>query len=209
MKIWIICTGEKEGLWPARCDAAGFEALTQRALEEDPGPREEKKLPWAGKAVLLAPCPAARKTAGLCVEGGELREEALLAPVRPRAWRTGGEAPVWLWRRMAAWQRRSGGKAQDESRREISARAEALIRRLEREGQDCVLVADCILTAELLDRARPRGYTMARTGIFAFRPWERILLTKRSAHCGGCRHNCLLSNPGCGVGRDKAARNSG
>ena len=71
------------------------------------------------------------------------------------------------------------------------------------------MMADCILTAELLDRARPRGYTMARTGIFAFRPWERILLTKRSAHCGGCRHNCRLSNPGCGVGRDKAARNSG
>ena len=79
---------------------------------------------------------------------------------------------------------------------------------LEKEEKDCVLIADCILTEELLDRARVRGYTRARTGIFRYRPWERVLLTKRSVHCGGCAHNCLLSNPGCGIGRDKAARKS-
>ena len=209
MKIWIICTGEKEKLWPARCDGAAFSRLARRSAEEDPGPREEKKLPWQDRPVLVAPCPAAAKTAELCVEGGRVREEELLSPVIPRAAGEGTARPVWLWRQMAALQRRTGGKAQEESRKEIAARAEELFTRLDQLGEDCVLVADCILTGELLDRARVRGFTMARTGIFRYRPWERILLTKRDLHCGGCRHNCLLSNPGCGVGRDKAARKSG
>ena len=40
----------------------------------------------------------------------------------------------------------------------------------------------------------------------ALMPGERIRVTERSDHCGGCQHNCLLKNPGCGVGKDKAAR---
>lgn len=209
MKIWIVCTGEKKSLWPRRCDAKEYDTLCRRATEEDPGPREEKRLPWAGKQVLVAPCLAAEKTAALCIGGGEDRAEPLLAPVLPRAARDRGEAPVWLWREMARIQRNLGSARQPESRKALSARAEQLMARLEREEKDCVLVADCILTEELLDRARVRGYTRARTGIFRYRPWERVLLTKRNVHCGGCAHNCLLSNPGCGIGRDKAARGGG
>lgn len=207
MKIWIICTGEKEGFWPARCSAAAFAELSRRAREEDPGPREEKKLSWGKGRILIAPCHAARRTAELCVDGGEAAEEPLLAPVVSLAPGDGeGERPVWLWRELARFQRRCGSKRQAESGRAVSARAEELMARLEEEEKDCVLIADCLLTEELLDRARVRGYTRARTGIFRYRPWERVLLTKRDVHCGGCAHNCLLSNPGCGVGKDKAAR---
>ena len=62
--------------------------------------------------------------------------------------------------------------------------------------------------ALLLDRLRVRGYCVARTGLGRVQPLERLLLTRRDMHCGGCAHNCLLSNPGCGIGRDKAARKS-
>ena len=80
MKIWIICTGEKEGLRPGRCSAGDFDALSLRALEEDPGPRQEKMLPWKGKPVLAAPCPAAKRTAELLVEG----EKSGKSPCLPR-----------------------------------------------------------------------------------------------------------------------------
>ena len=130
----------------------------------------------------------------------------MLAPVRQLAWRDGGKASPGLWKEMARLQRALGSKRQPESRRELAARAEKLFTRLDEAEKDCVLIADCLLTEELLDRARVRGYTFARTGIFRYRPWERILITRRDLHCGGCGHNCLLSNPGCGVGRDKAAR---
>ena len=209
MKIWIICTGEAEGLWPRRCDAAAFEQTARRAWETAPGKREEKKLNWEGRLVYAPPTDAARQTAAICLQGGELREEALLAPVHLRAWRDSGTASPRVWKEMARLQRDLGSKRQPESRRDLSARAEALMARLTEEEKDCVLIADCLLTGELVDRARVRGYTYARTGIFRFAPWERILLTRRDVHCGGCAHNCLLSNPGCGIGRDKAARKSG
>ena len=208
MKIWIICTGAKEELRSGRCGAAAFQALARRG-QEDPGEREEKKLPWTNGRVLLADTPAARKTAGICVEGGQLLIEPLLAPVIPAPWTDRGEHPLWLWREMARLQRGIGSPRQPESRRQLAARAEKLMERLTEEEKDCVLIADPVLTEGLLDRARVRGYTRARTGIFRYQPWERVLLTKRDVHCGGCGHNCLLSNPGCGIGRDKAARKSG
>ncbi len=116
MKIWIICTGEKEGLRPKRCSAQDFDALSRRAMEEDPGPRQEKKLPWEGKQVLTAPCPAAEKTAALLIDGGEVQAEPLLAPVTERASRDSGTAPLWLWREAARIQRGAGSSRQPESR---------------------------------------------------------------------------------------------
>ncbi len=57
-----------------------------------------------------------------------------------------------------------------------------------------------------MDAFRVRGYCFARSELGAVRPGERILVTSRTAHCGGCGHNCMLSSPGCGIGRDKAQR---
>ena len=209
MKIWIVCTGEPEGLRPKRCTAEEFEQAAARAAAAEPERSGEKKIAGEGRLVLTAPCPAARRTAALCVDGGERRDEPLLAPVEERAFREVGGAPLWLWRQMAKLQRAAGSPRQPESRRQIDARAETLLCRLEEDETDCVLVADCLLAERLLDRARIHGYAIARTGIFRYRPWERVLVTRRNMHCGGCGHNCLLSNPGCGIGRDKAARHSG
>ena len=141
MKIWIICTGAKEELRSGRCGAAAFQALARRG-QEDPGEREEKKLPWTNGRVLLADTPAARKTAGICVEGGQLLIEPLLAPVIPAPWTDRGEHPLWLWREMARLQRGIGSPRQPESRRQLAARAEKLMERLTEEEKDCVLIAD-------------------------------------------------------------------
>ena len=62
---------------------------------------------------------------------------------------------------------------------------------------------------ELLDRLRIRNYVIQRGGLLKFQPLEKIVVSRRNEHCGGCQHNCFLSNPGCGVGRDKAMRKSG
>ncbi|MBO5555722.1 MAG: hypothetical protein J5927_00915, partial [Oscillospiraceae bacterium] len=89
------------------------------------------------------------------------------------------------------------------------ARAEALIQKLESAGQDCVLVTHPAFLALLLDRLRIHGYCSQRSGIGRLKPLERILCSKRDIHCGGCGHNCLLANPGCAIGKDKARRQSG
>jgi hypothetical protein len=208
MKLWIICTGEPENIWPGRCTAEEFERIAELASQTGSMDREERKLNGEEMLLLAAPCAAARRTAELCVSGAELREEPLLRPVELRAFRDGAKHSPRVWREMAKLQRKFGSPRQPEKQRQLSARAEELLSRLEEKERDCILIADCVLVKELLDRARIRGYAQARSGIFAYRPWERILLTRRDLHCGGCGHNCLLSNPGCGVGRDKAARKS-
>lgn len=206
MKIWIVCTGESADLWPKRCDAAAFEGAAGRAGERMENPEPGKRLNAEGKTVYYAPSPAARQTAELCFEGGALQEEPLLKPVALRAFRSGGRYAPEIWRKMAALQRSLGAARQPESQKQLSRRAEALVARLVEKGEDCMLVADTVLTGALMDRLRAHGCDVSRSEIFRFRPWEKILVTDRSLRCGGCGHNCLLSNPGCARGLDKARR---
>ena len=88
-------------------------------------------------------------------------------------------------------------------------RADALIRKLEEAGGDSLLITYPIFLAELLDRFRVHNYVVQRGGLFRFQPLEKIVISRKDEHCGGCQHNCFLSNPGCGVGRDKAMRRKG
>lgn len=204
MKCWIVCTGENPEAWPARCDAAGFEAAVRRAAEGIDTPRTGKKLNAEDCVICCAPSPAARQTAALCFSGGELREEPLLKPVEERAFRSGGVRSLRTWREMARLQRALGDKRQPESKRQITQRAEELIGRLYKEGKDVMLVADRLLAEALLDRLRAYGCDVSRSEIFRLKPWERILVTDRALRCGICVNNCLLANPGCARGLDKA-----
>ena len=210
MRMWIICTGGAEPRRSLCCDAAGFDALCREEAGRGVEPPRDKPIRAEGFLVYTAPGRAAEETARLVCPGAEAREEPLLTGVPCRSWRdTRLRLPLWLWRLMARWQRLRGSPRQDESRQQTRARAEALLDRLEAAGRDCVLVTPPSFAAVLIDRLRLRGCVATRSGLLRLRPLERILVTRRDAHCGGCRHNCLLSDPGCGVGRDKAARRSG
>ena len=94
----------------------------------------------------------------------------------------------------------------DTPRGDAKKRAEALVAELERAGEDAALFSHPNQLPQLMDALRRRGCCFQRTALGALRPGERILATSRAAHCGGCGHNCMLTNPGCGVGRDKALR---
>ena len=98
---------------------------------------------------------------------------------------------------------------QPESRKKVIERADALICKLEEAGGDSLLISYPLFLPELLDRLRIRNYVIQRGGLLKFQPLEKIVVSRRDEHCGGCQHNCFLSNPGCGVGRDKAMRKSG
>ena len=109
--------------------------------------------------------------------------------------------PLWLWR-LLLWLRALLGLDRAEGRR----RADTLLDALEKAGKDCILISHPGMIAALTDALRLRGYCVQRTGIGRIKPFEQMLLSRRDEHCGGCQHNCLLSNPGCSIGRDKAAR---
>lgn len=109
-----------------------------------------------------------------------------------------------IWLRKAAAQRKHADPRQPESRESVIARAEELISVIERKA--CILITYPLFLTELLDRLRIHNYVIQRTGFMRIQPLERFLISRKEEHCGGCQHNCFLSSPGCGVGRDKAMR---
>lgn len=109
--------------------------------------------------------------------------------------------------RQIAWL--TGIARTGETRRQARARARDLVSSLTGAGEDCVLVAPPVFLGILLAALRRRGFVVRRTAVGRIRAGEKLFLSQRKDHCGGCSHNCLLQNPGCDVGRDKARRGHG
>ncbi len=207
MKIMIIASSEAPALRDSRTDSAGFDRACLDAAALEPAPVPDKPIQADGRPVYVSSALSARRTAEQLFPGAPLRVESLLDEIPLRSYKdTDRELSAAQWRRMARLQRALGSSRQPESRKQTALRAERLLEQLEAQGEDCILVSHPGFIAALLDRFRARGYDAARSGIFSVKPLERILLTRRDLHCGGCSHNCLLTNPGCGVGRDKARR---
>lgn len=211
MKLWIICSGKSIAVAPEKLTSAEFDALCMAELEAPLALGVNEKSSAAnGRRIFAGPAQADLETARHIFPDGDIARESLLAPVLCRSFKdTEEKLPLWRWNIMARLQRRLGSERQPESSKAIAARANALAARLREQEADCVLVCHPSFVAPLLDALRRQGCCFSRSGIFRYAPFERILVTARDLHCGGCSHNCLLTNPGCGVGRDKAARKSG
>ena len=204
MRIWIICSGETALALPPRAVAAEYAPLCDKRLDGPAGEAQGHTVAANGRCVYVSPRAAARDTAEKLIPNGAHQPEPLLdeIPLRPFE---GGTLPLWLWR-FLVWLRGLFGLAAAESRRESRRKADEFIDRLEKRGEDCVLVSHPRRIAALCDALRVHGYCVQRTGLGGIKPFEQLLLSRRDEHCGGCAHNCLLSNPGCSIGRDKAAR---
>ena len=170
----------------------------------------ERRISPGNRVVYIGEGFLARSTAEQILEPCELHVEPLLNEVDVRSFSDSDRPlPAEKWLRKAAAQRKAGDSRQPESREDIAARADTLIRKLEEAGRDSLLITYPIFLAELLDRFRVHNYVVQRGGLFRFQPLEKIVVSRKDEHCGGCQHNCFLSNPGCGVGRDKAMRRRG
>ena len=210
MKILILCSGKAAMTWEERYDSAGFERAVSLEADCDIQPAEVKTIQADGRPVYVSSLNTARSTARFLLPGAEPIREPLLDEVPRRACKDSEKPlPLGYWQRMARLQRAMGVGRQPETNAQAKGRAERLIALLEERGKDCILVSHPIFIQILLDRFRAHGYVAARSEIFRVKPLERILITRRDMHCGGCSHNCLLTNPGCNVGKDKARRNAG
>lgn len=194
MRVWIICSGEAAVSCPPRCTAGEYNALRAQALGGGVGENSPRRVAANGRRVLCSPRRSALETAGLSVTDAGAETEELLDEIPLPDSGDGRVRPLWLWRRSA------------KASREIRERTEELAGKLEERGEDCVLISHPSVIGALIDALRVRGYCVQRTGFGRIRPFEQMLLSRREEHCGGCQHNCLLSNPGCNIGRDKAAR---
>ena len=205
MSTTILCVGRSVRTAQGAFSSAELEA----ALEAE---RSSAILPYAGRkynpenlSVMTGEGEQAADTLRKLLLPCEAAVTPLLNEIPVRPYRDTEKAyPLEHWLRKAAAQRRTGNPRQPESREAVRARADALLEEIR--GRDCFLITYPLFLSELLDRLRVHGFVVQRTGIMKIQPLERFLVSRREEHCGGCQHNCFLSNPGCGVGREKAMR---
>lgn len=198
MKLWLICSAESP-MGPGPYSSAAYRDARRHVLACREIPAGEKPLRAEGRPVYISSAPSARQSAeALCPGCTPLPHEGLNEAF--------GENGVFPDAALPLWLRAFLDKPRGQALREAQVRAEALVALLAEEDRDCVLFSHPAQIPLLMDALRRWGYCFSRTNLGAIRPLERILATGRDAHCGGCSHNCLLSAPGCGVGRDKAER---
>lgn len=207
MKILIICSGKTAMTWEKRYSSADFDKAVQSMPDCDIEAVTNERNSSNGRPVYVSSAKSASQTAELLFTDAAIVEEALLDEVPMRSYKdTDKKHPLWFWQFMASLQRLSGNSRQPETNSQTKARAEKLLNFLESQDQDCILISHPIFINVLLGQLRKRRYCITRRNILRITSLERIVITKWNMHCGGCSHNCLLSNPGCGVGRDAAKR---
>lgn len=198
MKLWLICSFE--GAMPAGGYTSDrYREARQAALSAAPVKDGEKPLKAQKLRVYISHAPAAKSTAEALCPGTTLNVHDGLDEAEPVPGTFSNAAlPLAMREKLDV--------PKGEAKKAARERAEALIAALEKTGEDAALFSHAGQIPLLMDALRVRGYCFHRSELGAIRPGERILVTSRVAHCGGCGHNCMLTNPGCGVGRDKAQR---
>ena len=153
-----------------------------------PDPRQTEPISAAGRPIYAAPeCMEYAKE--VFQDVGTLTEEPLL--------REAHDAGL-LWR--------LGLRDAEEPVKAVRTRAANAAETLLKSQIDCVIVAPPGILHFLLRALEKRRCVIRRGQAGAIRPGEPTRVRERSDHCGGCQHNCLLKNPGCGVGKEKASR---
>ena len=205
MKIILICQAGTDMVWGSRYDAASFECAieTERGCSAVGG--SVRRIDASAYRVYTGTSRACMQTAEILFERtGPIEATPLLADVPIRAFRDTGKAlPLWLWDAMGEAQWRADSRRQGETRYQTERRVEKLADRLEAESKDCIVICRGLTLAALKTVLRRRGFLLEGGGL-APKPLERVRATKKILHCGGCHHNCLLSEAKCHIGREKA-----
>ena len=200
MIIRVICIGKSKLSPPEHCTAGQFGAFCNGVAEFPIIKEDVPKMKSRGYDIYIAPGRAAAQTAELFFENAETIEEPLLSSLPLKEDTSTGkirsrkfwEFLLYLWYTFGA-----GHKA-------LSKQTEELLKRLEEKGKSCILVCPPQVARVLLGKLRNRNYVVTRSGSFFPKPLEQFQFTKRNMHCGGCGNNCLLTSPGCAVGKETA-----
>jgi len=205
MSTLIICVGKTTLPASGRYDSEAFDAAIEKLLNSPCPPYDGKKFNSEGKTVLIGAGMPALDTAEKILLPCTWTVDPLLNEIPIRSFTdTKHSFSDRKWIRRALKQRKLADPRQPESIADAQARADKLIEKIH--GRDCILITYPVFLSVLLERLRVHNYVVQRTGFMRIQPLERFLISKKEDHCGGCLHNCFLSNPGCGVGRDKAMR---
>ena len=207
MNVLIICTGKPDVDLSGKYTSKEFDALQQRLFSAGIGSQAEKQIVRKDRPVFFGEGTPARMTAEAMLGKCGFEPDLLLNEI-PGVSAEDSEKKYSYsaWQKKAASQRKRAISRQPESQKAARKRAEEVIEKLEQIEDTCIVIVYPLFLEELLEAFRMHGYVIQRSILGKIRPLVRIFVSHRRDHCGGCSHNCFLSNPGCGVGKDKAAR---
>ena len=205
MKIILICQADTDMKWEERYDAVSFERAVETELGCSAVSEGVRQIDASAYRVYTGTSRACMQTAEILFEQtGPIESTPLLDDVPIRAFRkTGRTLPLWLWKTMAGVQWRAESHRQGETIRQTERRVGQLADQLETESRDCIVICRGLTLTALKTVLRHRGFLLEGGGIMV-KPLERVRATKKTLHCGGCSHNCLLTEAKCHIGREKA-----
>ena len=158
-------------------------------------------------SVYVSASPRTEETASELFKQKDWTTTPLLGEVPMKAFTESVSAsyPLWYWMLRARLQWYFNDPRQPETRTATYERCGKLMHLIRSSDRGTVLVSHGFFLRVFLSYCRRNHYEVTRYGGLTIAPLERIRITERDAHCGHCVHNCLLSNPGCDIGRETAA----
>jgi hypothetical protein len=190
-------------------NSTGFDEAMNKLAQSGIRPYADRVFDASGRTVWSGTDPRFRLTAEALfgMSAGNTVCTELLNEIPSGAFcRTERKLPLPVWRAMAFLQWLVNDPRQPESRKESLNKAGQLADMLQQKQENCILVSDERRINLLAGELRRRGFHIRRGGICRIGYLERIVATDNELYCGGCGHNCPLTNPGCPVGKDAAAR---
>lgn len=205
MKIIAIRHAKVNMEWEKEYTSAEFDKACAEYDQCDILPGGETKVYSDDRPIYVSTLKRTKETAHLLLGDREVTVTPLLDEVPLRSFRdTGKSYPLHVWNATGRLQWFLGNGRQKETRRETKERAGRLIRMLMEKDEDCILISHGWFMQVLLRELESAGFVAKRGSLIHIAPLERIVFTKKALHCGNCMHNCLLTNPGCEIGKEKA-----
>ena len=205
MKIILVRQADPDMTWAERYDSASFERAVEASRDCPAAGTSVRRSDASAYRIYTGTARASSETASLLFEyDGSPEATPLLDDVPIRAFRdTDRLYPLWVWKAMAEAQWLSGSRRQPETGKETELRVGRLADRIEAEEKDCIVVCGGLTMTALRKVLRRRGFLIEGGGLLS-KPFDRVRATKKNLHCGGCHHNCLLSEAKCHIGKEKA-----
>ncbi len=178
MKIFIIRHARVNLNWPKQCDVSTFHSYRKQYDEapiDDVSPILNSTLP---KRIYISSLPRSFATAeGLFGHREftvipEIGEVPIYAKTRYRV-----RFPTWIWHVFGHFQWFINDKCQVETRIQTEKRADAVIDKLEKQNEDCVLVSHGLFMMVLMRRLRKRGYHVSDKHRITFKNLDMVRIS--------------------------------
>lgn len=206
MKIVVIRHAPVQMRWEKSYSSEGFDEA-MRKYDQSPVLSDAKEIPFPEeRPVYVSSLQRTADTAKILFGDKDVTVSSLLDEVPLTSFMdTDKQYPLSVWNLMGRIQWFFGSARQTETRKDTKKRAKELVRLLQKRGEDCILISHGWFMGVLTGELKRAGYIARRSGLIRIAPLERIVFTEKALHCGNCAHNCLLTHPGCAIGKERAA----